>query len=145
MPPRIVPLVTFLGRFRACTTFIYQRSLQLSCLSSVIAKEANRTLAAAAILGISDLLESVLDHALLRAFLLTIIRTDAGNKKTRAFRYRHSQSLARRRQRLSQARVRSTTQRLGSTTNLFTWSDRLTISTLTWDMMDCIAPWNIGP
>ena len=38
------------------------------------------------------------------------------------------QSLASRRQRLSQAMVRSTTQRLGWTTKPFTRSDRLTIS-----------------
>ena len=41
---------------------------------------------------------------------------------------RFSQSLASRRQRLSQAMVRSTTQRLGWTTKPFTRSDRLTIS-----------------
>src|SRR3546814_21157129 len=39
-----------------------------------------------------------------------------------------SKSLARRRFRLSQASVRSTTQRLGSTTKPFAVSDRLTIS-----------------
>ncbi len=37
-----------------------------------------------------------------------------------AFRLRHSQSLARRRQRLSHAMVRSTIQRLGRTTKLLT-------------------------
>src|ERR1700761_9307532 len=36
-------------------------------------------------------------------------------KKARAFRFRHSQSLARRRHRLSQAMVRSTIHRLGKT------------------------------
>ena len=48
--------------------------------------------------------------------------------KASALRLRFSQSLASRRQRLSQAMVRSTTQRLGWTTKPFTRSDRLTIS-----------------
>ena len=58
-------------------------------------------------------------------------RMEAQRRKARALRLRHSQSLARRRHRLSQAMVRSTIQRLGSTTNLWR-SERLTISTLTW-------------
>ena len=51
-----------------------------------------------------------------------------GLMKASALRLRFSQSLASRRQRLSQAMVRSTTQRLGWTTKPFTRSDRLTIS-----------------
>ena len=53
---------------------------------------------------------------------------DASLIKASALRLRFSQSLASRRQRLSQAMVRSTTQRLGWTTKPFTRSDRLTIS-----------------
>ena len=55
---------------------------------------------------------------------------DASLMKASALRLRFSQSLASRRQRLSQAMVRSTTQRLGWTTKPFTRSDRLTISRL---------------
>ena len=55
-------------------------------------------------------------------------RMDASLMKASALRLRFSQSLASRRQRLSQAMVRSTTQRLGWTTKPFTRSDRLTIS-----------------
>ena len=53
---------------------------------------------------------------------------DASLRKASALRLRFSQSLANRRQRLSQAKVRSTTQRLGWTTKPLTRSDRLTIS-----------------
>ena len=55
-------------------------------------------------------------------------RMDASLMKASALRLRFSQSLASRRQRLSPAMVRSTTQRLGWTTKPFTRSDRLTIS-----------------
>ena len=55
-------------------------------------------------------------------------RMDASLMKASALRLRFSQSLASLRQRLSQAMVRSTTQRLGWTTKPFTRSDRLTIS-----------------
>ena len=55
-------------------------------------------------------------------------RMDASLMKASALRLRFSLSLASRRQRLSQAMVRSTTQRLGWTTKPFTRSDRLTIS-----------------
>ena len=55
-------------------------------------------------------------------------RMDASLRKASAFRLRFSQSLANRRQRLSQAIVRSTIQRLGSATKPLTLSDRLTIS-----------------
>src|SRR6266436_5631579 len=56
-------------------------------------------------------------------------RIDARRKNASAFRLRFSQSLASLRQRLSQAMVRSTIQRLGNTTNPLTRSERLTIST----------------
>jgi hypothetical protein len=55
-------------------------------------------------------------------------RMEASFKNARALQLRFSQSLARRRQRLSHAIVRSTIQRLGNCTNPFAWSDRLTIS-----------------
>src|ERR1700693_2041269 len=42
-------------------------------------------------------------------------RIEARRKNAKAFRLRHSQSLAKRRQRLSQAMVRSTIHRLGKT------------------------------
>ncbi len=58
-------------------------------------------------------------------------RMDASFKNARALRLRFSQSLARRRQRLSQAIVRSTIQRLGSCTNPLACADRLTISVST--------------
>jgi len=45
---------------------------------------------------------------------------EASLRKARALRLRFSQSLASRRQRLSQAMVRSTSQRLGSTTKPLT-------------------------
>ena len=48
---------------------------------------------------------------------LSMRRIDARRKNARAFRLRFSQSLASLRQRLSQAMVRSTIQRLGKTTN----------------------------
>ena len=52
---------------------------------------------------------------------------EASLRKASAVRLRFSQSLASRRQRLSQAMVRSTIQRLGSVTNPLTRSERLTI------------------
>ena len=55
-------------------------------------------------------------------------RIEASLRKPSALRLRFSQSLASRRQRLSQAMERSTIQRLGSTTKPVTRSDRLTIS-----------------
>src|SRR5271155_4437800 len=51
-------------------------------------------------------------------------RMEASFKKARPLQSRFSQSLARRRQRLSQAMVRSTIQRLGSCTNPDARSDR---------------------
>src|SRR5271168_864865 len=55
-------------------------------------------------------------------------RMEASFKNARALRLRFSQSLARRRHRLSHAIVRSTIQRLGNWTNPLARSDRLTIS-----------------
>ena len=51
---------------------------------------------------------------------LSMRRIDARRKNAKAFRLRHSQSLAKRRQRLSHAMVRSTIQRLGKTTKPLT-------------------------
>jgi len=55
-------------------------------------------------------------------------RIEAQRRNARAFRFRHSQSLASLRQRLSQPMVRSTIQRFGRTLNVLAASDRLTIS-----------------
>src|SRR6266404_4421370 len=75
-----------------------------------------------------SLLESVRTlQAGLQSFL-SMRRIEARRKNAKAFRLRHSQSLARRRQRLSHAMVRSTIQRFGKTTNSLTPSERLTIS-----------------
>ena len=68
-----------------------------------------------------------LREAGLQSFL-SMRRIEARRKNAKAFRLRHSQSLARRRQRLSHAMVRSTIQRFGKTTNSLTPSERLTIS-----------------
>src|ERR1700721_601831 len=57
-------------------------------------------------------------------------RMEASLRKARALRLRFSQSLASRRQRFSQAIVRSTIQRLGNGTNPLARSERLTISVL---------------
>src|SRR5690348_755026 len=60
--------------------------------------------------------------------LRSIRRIEARRRNASALSVRFSKSLASRRQRLSHARVRSTTQRMGSTTKPLAWSDRLTIS-----------------
>ena len=65
-------------------------------------------------------LESVRKHYLGLQSFLSIRRIEARRKNASAFRLRHSQSLAKRRQRLSQAMVRSTIQRFGKTTNPLT-------------------------
>src|SRR5207302_9391725 len=70
---------------------------------------------------------------------------EASFKKASALRLRFSQSLARRRQRLSHAIVRSTIQRLGSCTNPFACSDRLTISVLRPGRILASALPKIGP
>src|ERR1700730_1503343 len=71
-------------------------------------------------LGMAVRLESVRRlQAGLHSFL-SMRRIEARRKNASAFRLRHSQSLAKRRQRLSQAMVRSTIQRFGKTTNPLT-------------------------
>src|SRR6185503_4896849 len=62
--------------------------------------------------------------------LRSIRRIEARRRKASALWLRFSQSLARRRHRLSQAMDRSTIQRLGSTTKPLARSERLTISTV---------------
>jgi hypothetical protein len=63
----------------------------------------------------------------------------------RAFRLRSSKSFARRRQRFSQPMVRSTTQRLGNTSNPLARSERLTISTDIPGIALANASRNFGP
>ena len=75
-------------------------------------------------------LESVPDHLLSWHSFRTIILIDAQRRKASALRFKHSQSFASRRHLLSHAKVRSTIQRLGNTTNPLAASERLTISTL---------------
>ena len=67
-------------------------------------------------------------------------RIEASLRKASALRLRFSQSLANRRQRLSQAMLRSTIQRLGWTMKPLTRSDRLTISVSRWGRMVARAP-----
>src|SRR3984957_16583875 len=76
---------------------------------------------------------------------LSMRRIEARRKNAKAFRLRHSQSLAKRRQRLSHAMVRSTIQRLGKTTNPLTRSERLTISTSRCGRTFASAFANFGP
>src|SRR4030088_1585618 len=64
-----------------------------------------------------DRLESVREHQAGLQSFRSMRRIDARRKNASALRLRFSQSLASLRQRLSQAMVRSTTQRRGSTTN----------------------------
>src|SRR3977135_1587927 len=70
--------------------------------------------------------ESIRDHLEHWQSFLSIRRAEAQSRNGSAFRLRHSQALASRRQRLSQPMVRSTIHRLGRTTNLCR-SERLTI------------------
>jgi Sulfite exporter TauE/SafE len=74
-------------------------------------------------------LESVRNYLLELLSFLSISRVDASLMNARALRVRFSKSLANRRHRLSQAKVRSTTQRLGRTSKPCAVSERLTIST----------------
>src|SRR6266481_3095267 len=76
---------------------------------------------------------------------LSMRRIEARRKNAKAFRLRHSQSLARRRQRLSHAMVRSTIQRFGKTTNSLTPSERLTISMSRCGRTFATAFANFGP
>ena len=62
-------------------------------------------------------LKSVREHQAGLQSFRSMRRIDARRKNASALRLRFSQSLASLRQRLSQAMVRSTTQRRGSTTN----------------------------
>ena len=89
--------------------------------------------------GVEDILIAVVDG--LKGFPGAI---NAAFHDANAFWFRHSQSLARRRQRLSHAMVRSTTHHLGRTTN-FPTSVRLTISTLTLRQTFFNPSWNLGP
>src|SRR6476620_1431008 len=83
-------------------------------------------------------------HAALQS-LRTIRRIEARRRKARAFRFRFSQSLAKRRQRLSQPIVLSTIQRFGRTTKPLAASERLTISSLTRRRTRFSAFWNFAP
>src|SRR5262249_29626958 len=78
--------------------------------------------------GPSDVLESVRKHQAGLQSFRSMRRIEASRRNARALRLRFSQSFASLRQRLSQAKVRSTIQRRGSTTNPFVRSERLTIS-----------------
>src|SRR5215510_5579231 len=64
-------------------------------------------------------LESVRKHQAGLQSFRSMRRIEASRRNARALRLRFSQSLTSLRQRLSQAKVRSTTQRRGSTTNPF--------------------------
>src|SRR5215467_4527447 len=72
--------------------------------------------------------ESVRKHQAGLQSFRSMRRIEASRRNASALRLRFSQSFASLRQRLSQAKVRSTTQRRGSTTNPFVRSERLTIS-----------------
>jgi len=76
----------------------------------------------------AQILESVRKHQAGLQSFRSMRRIEASRRNASALRLRFSQSLASLRQRLSQAKVRSTTQRRGSTTNPFVRSERLTIS-----------------
>src|SRR5262249_2062921 len=73
-------------------------------------------------------LESVRKHQAGLQSFRRMGRIEASRRNASALRLRFSQSFASLRQRLSQAKVRSTIQRRGSTTNPFVRSERLTIS-----------------
>ena len=75
----------------------------------------------------------------------TLRRIEAQRRKARALWFRHSQSLANLRQRLSQPMVLSTIQRLGRTTNVLAAFERLTISKFTWRMTRWSAALNCVP
>src|SRR5439155_4873674 len=73
-------------------------------------------------------LESVRKHQAGLQSFRSMRRIEASRRNASALRLRFSQSLASLRQRLSHAKVRSTIQRRGSTTNPFVRLERLTIS-----------------
>src|SRR5215210_7493107 len=77
--------------------------------------------------------------------LRSMRRIEARRTKASAFRFKFSQSLARRRQRLSQAIVLSTIHRFGRTTKLLAALERLTISSLTRRRTRFSAVLNFGP
>src|SRR5215471_9511645 len=92
-----------------------------------------------------DFLESVRGlHQGLHSFR-NMRRMEASLRKARALRLRFSQSLASRRQRFSQAIVRSTIQRLGNGSNPLARSERLTISVLRLGRTLPSAVWKIDP
>ena len=68
------------------------------------------------VIGVDDVLESVRKHHLGLHSFRSMRRIDASLRKVSALRLRHSQSLASLRHLPSQAKVRSTIQRLGKTT-----------------------------
>src|SRR5258708_38850569 len=72
-------------------------------------------------------LESVRKHQAGLQSFRSMRRIDASRRKASALRLRFSQSLASLRQRLSQAKVRSTTQQRGNNKNTFVREDRFTI------------------
>jgi hypothetical protein len=69
----------------------------------------------------------------------------AGHGLESPFIVRFSQSLARRRQRLSQANVRSTTQRRGKSLQPFAVSDRCTIAITRSGHTSAVPVANFGP
>lgn len=88
--------------------------------------------------------ESIRDQFQIWQSFRSIILIDAQWRKASALRFIRSQSLAKRRHRLSQPMVRSTIHRLGNTTNLPV-SERLTISTFTPRHTRARRSWNFGP
>src|SRR5271157_2769345 len=83
---------------------------------------------------VGDLLKAEISESVRKVYeglqsLRSMRRMEASRRNASALSVRFSKSLARRRQRLSQARVRSTTHRIGSTSNPLALSDRFTIST----------------
>src|SRR5271166_3127549 len=83
-------------------------------------------------------------HLELHSFL-SISRIEASLMNARAVRCRFSKSLANRRQRLSQAKVLSTTHRLGRTSKPSAVSERLTMSTESCGNTFASAWRNCGP
>ena len=98
-----------------------------------------------ALLSGDQLLESVRKVYEGLQSLRSMRRMEASRRNASALSVRFSKSLARRRQRLSQARVRSTTHRIGSTSNPLALSDRFTISTASSGRCLATAWANCGP
>src|SRR5947207_11070852 len=90
-------------------------------------------------------LESVRRHHEGLQSFLSMRRIEARRRKASALWLRFSQSLARRRHRLSQPMVRSTIQRCGSTTKPLMLSGRLTIATDRLGKMLVIPSKKTGP